>query len=200
MISLIGEVVLRDLADVFGTSKSYPVKTYTFNGATGLSMAELLLAVCLYRANSLERQTVENMGQLSDTTAQLEIITGLANNIVNVPVGVTYNPGSDYVNYKVAGEDKTDTAWDYITSDKQGCLNLKSQIDSAGLTNSDWDYDKRLAAYNIIKTKMDSLNSISQESMIELQALVNKRDQAYNLASNGAKLMMNSSLSIAGNF
>ena len=50
-----------------------------------------------------------------------------------------------------------------------------------------------------IEAKMDSLNTVSQEDMIDLQALVNKRDQAYTLLSNASKLMSNLSLSIVNN-
>ena len=50
-----------------------------------------------------------------------------------------------------------------------------------------------------IEAKMDSLNTVSQEDMIDLQALVNKRDQTYTLLSNASKLMSNLSLSIVNN-
>ena len=50
-----------------------------------------------------------------------------------------------------------------------------------------------------IESKMDSLNTVSQEDMIDLQSLVNKRDQTYSLLSNASKLMSNLSLSIVNN-
>ena len=58
------------------------------------------------------------------------------------------------------------------------------------------DFDQLLTD---IESKMDSLNTVSQEDMIDLQSLVNKRDQTYSLLSNASKLMSNLSLSIVNN-
>ena len=37
---------------------------------------------------------------------------------------------------------------------------------------------------NALESKMDEKNSFSQQTMIELQSLTNKRDQSYDMISN----------------
>ena len=53
--------------------------------------------------------------------------------------------------------------------------------------------------YSEIESKMDSLNSFSQEKMIELQSETNKRDQAYDIITNVLKSLNNTQVGIANN-
>lgn len=50
-----------------------------------------------------------------------------------------------------------------------------------------------------IESKMDSLNSFSQEKMIELQSQTNKRDQAYDMVANVLKSFNTVLVGIANN-
>ncbi len=50
-----------------------------------------------------------------------------------------------------------------------------------------------------IESKMDSLNSFSQETMIDLQSQTNKRDQAYDMAANIMKSLNGVQIGIANN-
>lgn len=50
-----------------------------------------------------------------------------------------------------------------------------------------------------IETKMDSLNSFSQETMIELQSQTNKRDQSYDMVANILKSLNGVLIGIANN-
>ena len=50
-----------------------------------------------------------------------------------------------------------------------------------------------------IESKMDSLNSFSQQKMIELQSETNKRDQAYNLITNILKSLNTVQVGISNN-
>ena len=50
-----------------------------------------------------------------------------------------------------------------------------------------------------IESKMDSLNSFSQEKMIELQSETNMRDQAYDMITNILKSMNTVQVGIVNN-
>lgn len=50
-----------------------------------------------------------------------------------------------------------------------------------------------------IDQQMDSLNSFSQQTMIDLQSLTNKRDQSYDMASNVIKSLNTTLVAIANN-
>lgn len=186
----IGEVVIRDLKDVFNTSASYKVNLYTYNGAEGLTLGELLMAICLYRANTVEASTVSIMDVMSKDTARLNVISQLATDIVNTAFGAKFSASTMITTE--AGIQVT--VYSYMTSD----LGIPAASIPGG-ASAEWNNDERTTVYSLLKTKMDALNSISQENMIELQSLINKRDQSYNLASNGVKLMLNSGIAVANN-
>ncbi len=67
-------------------------------------------------------------------------------------------------------------------------------LDSVGITST--DADKLISD---IEAKMDSLNSFSQQIMIELQSQTNKRDQAYDMAANILKSLNTVLVGIANN-
>ena len=50
-----------------------------------------------------------------------------------------------------------------------------------------------------IESKMDSLNSFSQQKMIELQSETNKRDQAYDMITNILKSLNTVQVGISNN-
>lgn len=81
----------------------------------------------------------------------------------------------------------------------QDCQKLGVSIHcetSNAQTLNNVDYAKLLVD---LESTMDSLNTVSHEDMIDLQSLVNKRDQAYTLLSNGSRLMSNLSQTIVNN-
>jgi hypothetical protein len=50
-----------------------------------------------------------------------------------------------------------------------------------------------------LESKMDEKNTFSQQAMIELQSLTNKRDQAYDMVSNVLKSVNTVLVGIANN-
>jgi hypothetical protein len=50
-----------------------------------------------------------------------------------------------------------------------------------------------------IQTKQDELNTISQETSINIQSLINKRDQSYLLGTNATSLFYSGHISVARN-
>ena len=51
----------------------------------------------------------------------------------------------------------------------------------------------------LIESKMDEKNSFSQQKMIELQSLTNKRDQSYDMISNILKSLNTTMTGIVNN-
>lgn len=136
-------------------------KLYNVKGADGttrtLSMAGLVMALCLARATALESGIIEIMQTMERTTEQLENLTRIE----------------------------------------------EALIGNTGLTNGDRAFLDNLGVspHNVtaIEAKMDSLNSFSQETMIELQSQTNKRDQAYDMAANILKGLNGVQIGIANN-
>ena len=66
-----------------GTSRYAPVaiNAYQYNGLEGLSFGQLIMAVCCRRAAAIESQSVLKMNELTATTAWLEAVSSVAQQI-----------------------------------------------------------------------------------------------------------------------
>jgi len=180
--------------------------TEVVNGVTQnrrLSMAELVMIICLARAADKEARVIELMRELSDKTAMLEYLTEIEQNIVNdfstndhtagvsnpydlryhfVEIGGYSKSYKDYLYYNAEVTDYS-TCWVYSGT-------------SLPTPGQDITYDDLVAK---IEAKMDSLNSFSQKTMIELQSETNKRDQSYDMITNILKSLNTVQVGIVNN-
>ena len=139
-----------------------------------LSIGQLVMALCLARVASteedeygnkigLEPQIIEVVEGLNTTSENLERLTEIESEIVNKTSGsvdLTAKTLSDGTTYKAFLE-----SMDITVSG-----NTASSSSEQLITD--------------IEAKMDSLNSFSQQTMIDLQSLTAKRDQTYDMISN----------------
>ena len=126
-----------------------------------LSMGQLVMAVCLTRATALEAEIVKKMESMAQNSTDLETLTALDQALVNWQT------------------DHTSGTWD--GSSYAEALKL------AGKTKTSFTYDEIETLISDVESKMDSLNSVSQTTLIDIQSLTSKRDDTYNLASNVLK-------------
>ncbi|MBO7683660.1 MAG: hypothetical protein J6T51_02925 [Kiritimatiellae bacterium] len=170
------------------TGKYLTANVYTVDGvyeADGvtprlLSIGQLVMALCLRRAAQLENGwddpssgnhvngVVDLMARIEENSNNLELMTEIENAILEGSV--------DMSSKKVKYHGSDVTYHDFLET-YMGMENVPT-----GTVNA--DSADLLAA---IESKMDSLNSFSQQTMIELQSLTNKRDQAYDMISNVLK-------------
>ena len=135
-----------------------------------LSIGQLVMALCLQRAADLEKLVVEKMSAIEDTSTLLELMTEIENAVLAGNV----NMSSKKVTYK--GEQYT--YYRFLTD----VMGMDADVVPTGTVNADsTDFLSALEA------KMDDNNTFSQQRMIELQSLTNKRDQAYDMVSNVLK-------------
>lgn len=145
---------------------------YTIEGVTNpdgslraLSIGQLVMALCLARATELEAEIIEIVEDLNKTSEDLERLTEIESDIVN-----------ETVNLKTKKFEGTDISYyDFLTNSGYG-IELKGVPETANSSSEQLITD--------IEAKMDSLNSFSQQTMIDLQALTAKRDQSYDMISN----------------
>lgn len=148
---------------------------YTVPGVTNpdgslraLSIGQLVMALCLQRATELEAEIIETVETLNKTSEDLERLTEIEKAIVNTTDGSidlknTYLEGTNISYY------------DFLTKEEYG-IELTNVPNTANSGSEDLITD--------IEAKMDSHNSFSQQTMIDLQALTAKRDQSYDMISN----------------
>ena len=201
----LGTYKVYDAATEQDVNKTAKGTYYTVAGvkdATGalrqLSMAELVMVICLARAAEKEAAVIALMETMSSNTAVLEALTEVEQGIVD-----DFNSSSHRDPYTL--ETHRITKGTYAGIDYRTFLYNQGVIDNrarwvylGGLPTPGQDikYDDLIAE---IEAKMDSLNSFSQQKMIELQSETNKRDQSYDMITNILKSLNTVQVGIANN-
>jgi hypothetical protein len=148
---------------------------YTVPGVTNpdgtpraLSIGQLVMALCLQRATELEAEIIKIVEDLNKTSEDLERLTEIESAIVNAT--------DSSVNLKTTKLKGTDISYyDFLTNSEYG-MGLKNVPETANSSSEQLLTD--------IEAKMDSHNSFSQQTMIDLQSQTAKRDQSYDMISN----------------
>ncbi len=140
---------------------------YNFGNLENLSIGQLVMALCLARASELEAQIITLMETMNTTSTQLEALTEIEEDLVKVDDNGLVKDVSGSLTYN-----NVTYTYAYFLYDVIGIDNKVLDTMTVG------------EAITEIETKMDELNSFSQQTMIELQSLTNKRDQSYDMISN----------------
>ena len=168
-----------DLSMCGGDGQQLTANVYLLEGvqnANGtlreMSIGQLVMAICLSRATELETRIVQRMEGLAATSVVLEALTDIDAQLVEqgkytrivfpAPLVVTKENGTTV---SVSNSDELLSALDIATNPKGGVPDLIAAVES----------------------KMDSLNSVSQTTLIDIQSLTSKRDDTYTLVSNVLK-------------
>ncbi len=179
-------------------------RTYTVEGVENadgslrqLSIGQLVMAICLNRASRLEigvwdetqQKYVDGiiplMEEMSATSAQLAALTEIENDILDGGANMD-NINTSHVTYD--GRDYT--FYDFLVNVMKFS---PSDVPTGFADASNTDL------ITLIESKMDEKNSFSQQKMIELQSLTNKRDQSYDMISNILKSLNTTMTGIVNN-
>jgi hypothetical protein len=152
------------------TANYYTVPGVTYPDGTprALSIGQLVMALCLQRATELEAEIIKIVEDLNRTSEDLERLTEIETAIVNAT-----DSSVDLKNTKLKGTDIS--YYDFLTKSEYE-IELKSVPETANSSSEQLITD--------IEAKMDSHNSFSQQTMIDLQSQTAKRDQSYDMISN----------------
>ena len=168
----------------------YTLAGVTEAGSTTLkkmSIGQLVMAVCLSRATELEATIVSEMTAMAKTTDKLEEYSNVE---ADLAAWQKANPTAT-----LSVSDITDASKKYSTtypnlyatfSNKDEREEFLSGIGMNKLATS-WSVDEVDEMMQNVEEQMDSLNTISQEQLIEIQSLTSKRDDTYSLISNVLK-------------
>ena len=150
-----------------------------------LSIGQLVMAICLNRASKLEADIIALMEEMSATSAQLAALTDIENDILDGGANMN-NINTSHVTYD--GQDYT--FYDFLVN----VMGFSpSDVPTGFVDGSNTDL------ITLIESKMDEKNSFSQQKMIELQSLTNKRDQSYDMISNILKSLNTTMTGIVNN-
>ena len=176
---------------LFLTANVYYVEgvTHPDGSPRQLSIGQLVMAICLTRANELESKIIRLMESLNQTTAQLEGLTEVEQAIVDFEYDETSPNGRKLDQWHLNDNEV------YGNMDFDEFLH-RDEFDNLIGADVHWVYRKGNKPSDstpyiqgedligLLESKMDEKNSFSQQTMIELQSQTNKRDQAYDMISN----------------
>ena len=174
------------------TGRYLTANVYTVEGVENadgslrqLSIGQLVMAICLNRASKLEADIIALMEEMSATSAQLAALTEIENDILDGGANMD-NINTSHVTY----DGQNYTFYDFLVNVMKFSA---SDVPTGFADGSNTDL------ITLIESKMDEKNSFSQQKMIELQSLTNKRDQSYDMISNILKSLNTTMTGIVNN-
>ena len=202
------------------TGRYLTANVYTVDGVTNadgslrqLSIGQLVMAICLLRASQLENGytdpatnvhvngIIDLMEDMNLTSTELKIMTEIETKVIG---WTTMNPEPHDGYEHLYHDTVTGTGTSYDGKTYEEFLRAMGVIDN-GIECVRWRgnkdpndimYDDFITA---LEAKMDEKNSFSQQKMIELQSLTNKRDQSYDMISNILKSLNTTMTGIVNN-
>ena len=175
-------------------------RAYTVEGVTNadgslrqLSIGQLVMAICLSRASKLEADIIALMEEMSTTSAQLADMTKIEQAVIDDFAANQNGHAYNLDNVTVTSS----TSAVQLLRDLEVINSSQTYVrNDSILSNADIMYDDFITQ---IESKMDEKNSFSQQKMIELQSLTNKRDQSYDMISNILKSLNTTMTGIVNN-
>ena len=131
-----------------------------------LSVGQLVMAICLERAVAKEKEIIDMMNKLNNTSNELEGLTTIETAVLGADSTLDLSTTLPAPNAGVSYSS-------FLASDSIGIT-----VPSGGVNKNSADF------INSLEQAMDARNSINQRTMIELQSATNKRDQSYDMISN----------------
>jgi len=152
---------------------SEAINLYSVEGASGLTLGQLIISVCLRAAAAYEAQSVNKMNTMTKSAELLETATEWVQKILDGTV-----------------------SWSRAKSYLINTLGLTE----AELPDDIRTYDNRLKAATAATTKLNSLMQVQQQDMVAMQSYVSRRDVSFSSASNIVRALGRSSANMAMNF
>ena len=180
-------------------SKNKPVfqqvNTYTLEGvkdANGnlrqMSIGQLVMAICLNRASKLESDIVAEMNEMAKSTDKLEKYSAIE---AELAAWQKANPTGTLSVDVIKKDDKNvySTTYPNLYATFKDDTTRQTFLSGIGMDTSakSWSADAVDEMMQNIEEQMDSLNTLSQEQLIDIQSLTSKRDDTYSLISNVLK-------------
>ena len=163
-----------------------------------LSMGQLVMAICLSRANEVETELIKEMNTIDEASEKIAGLTAIQKALIE---WYDDNAASSQFTYGLtAGWSFTYQGKDYDNVTWRRFLIEVCEMDEEELLNKDGiTHDEVEDLINIVGDKLDSYNSISQATLIKVQSLTSKRDQSYDLVTNVLKSFNTQLMGLANN-
>ena len=150
-----------------------------------LSIGQLVMAICLARATEVERELVYKMDEMNQASQMLDALTAIETKIADTASKKTYGEsiGPNWADIGCTAAEIAKFKKQFNTESWISFVQGYCQVPNLPNPDSGGGYSLTLAdeVMTDMESRMDDLNTTNQSSLIEMQALTSKRDQAYDL-------------------
>ena len=163
-----------------------------------LSMGQLVMAICLSRANDVETELVAKMDEVDRASEKIAALTSIQQELVNWYDTHTVSDLFDFTltsgwTFDYDGKTYDNATW-------RRFLVETCEMENVDLLNKDsLAHEEVEDLINTVGDKMDAYNSVSQSTLIKIQSLTSKRDQSYDLVTNVLKSFNTQLMGLANN-
>ena len=163
-----------------------------------LSMGQLVMAICLSRANDVETELVAKMDEVDRASEKIAALTSIQQELVNWYDTHTVSDLFDFTltsgwTFDYDGKTYDNATW-------RRFLVETCEMENVDLLNKDsLAHEEVEDLINTVGDKMDAYNSVSQSTLIKILALTSKRDQSYDLVTNVLKSFNTQLMGLANN-
>lgn len=157
----------------YATEEASAVNLYSTETASGLTLGQLVIAVCLRAAASYEAQSVNKMNTITKNAELLET-------------------GAKWIERIVSGTASWTRAKAFIV-DSLGAAGTELPPDIR-------TYANRMQAVSVISDRMNSIMQTQQQDMVAMQSYVSRRDTAFSSSSNIVRALGRSLGNVASSF
>ena len=157
----------------YATDTASAVNLYSTGKASGLTLGQLVMAVCLNTAASYERQSVNKMNTITKNADLLQ-------------------KGSDWIEKVV----EDNASWSRLKK----FLVSELGVDETALPAKIRAYDDKLKVISLMSDRMNVVMQTQQQDMVALQSYVSRRDTAFSSSGNIVRALGRSMNGCANNF
>ena len=181
--------------------------------ARPLSIAELVMAICLDKATEIEEKIVGRMETLSRMTINLEALTEVQTALTSLMMEKKPRPALEYIsdlrswNPAWGGTEPFNLKLDWYDANgvRKSCpITTYDSLTEFLTTQVGMKLDEKMTTISelvqAVSSRIDELNTTNQKEMIDLQADVAKRDNRYELITNMLKSIGSVNLNAVSNF
>lgn len=157
----------------YATDAASAVNLYSTGTASGLTLGQLVMAVCIQTAASYEKQSVNKMNTITKNADLL-------------------NKGSEWIE-KVLQDN---ASWSRL---KKFLVNELGVLETS-LPEKIRSYDDKLKVVSLMSERMNAVMQTQQQDMVALQSYVSRRDTAFSSSANIVRALGRSMNGCANNF
>lgn len=167
------------------------VNLYSFGGCSGLTVAQLMMAVCIRQASVVEEQSVLKMNEINASAGYLQALAACGEHIMEKSsLDATFDLTK--VGYSPRVVDNKTTYWEFMVEE--------CGIPETSVPHTVSKMNDKTKTFDLLKNEMEAASSDNEDQTIDLQSYLSRRDSTYNASASTVKRLGDTMNSVAQNF